>query len=144
MSVNAWTMFYPDEFSIDEVKDFAAFVYLIQFPDSDQYYIGVKQVWKGIKNVSQVRDTSSQSDWITYKSSSSTVKDNIAAGMKHKKQILWGFRTLQEAALLETALIAMMGTDYQCLNKAIMVKTRLKKDNGQQKDILRRIIGDLL
>lgn len=118
-------------------------MYLIQFSDTGEYYIGVKQVWKGIKNHCEVRDNSSESNWITYDSSSKTVKEYISQGMDHRKQILWCFKSLQEAAVLETALIAVLGTDWRCLNKAIMVKTRMKKDNGEQFRVLQRVIGDL-
>lgn len=141
--MNKWTMFYPDEFSTSDVTDYAAFVYLIQFSDTGEYYIGVKQVWKGIKNHCEVRDNSSESNWITYDSSSKTVKEYISQGMDYRKQILWCFKSLQEAAVLETALIAVLGTDWRCLNKAIMVKTRMKKDNGEHFRVLQRVIGDL-
>lgn len=141
--MNAWTMYYPDEFSTEDVMDYAAFVYLIQFPESGEYYVGVKQVWKGVKNYTEVKESSSESNWITYTSSSRKVQNYIAEGQKYSKQILWCFKSLQEASVLETALIAVLGTDWNCLNKAIMVKTRMKKDNGDQFRVLQRIMGDL-
>ncbi|MFG5995609.1 hypothetical protein N4R04_30845, partial [Salmonella enterica subsp. enterica serovar Pomona] len=45
-----------------------------------------------------------------------------------------------EATLVETALIALYGTRYDCLNKAIMAKTKLRKDKGLQLDVIRRIM----
>lgn len=142
--IESWDMFYPEDWNIDEVCDYAGFVYLIQFPDSGTYYIGVKQVYKGIKDYSKLKSTSIESDWKRYSSSSKIVKEMIEAGERHIKSILWCFKTIQEAILVESTLIGVFGTDYNNLNKAIMVKTRLKKDYGEQRKVLQRIIGDLI
>ncbi|EDZ01811.1 hypothetical protein SeV_A1381 [Salmonella enterica subsp. enterica serovar Virchow str. SL491] len=37
-------------------------------------------------------------------------------------------------------MIALYGTRYDCLNKAIMAKTKLRKDKGLQLDVIRRIM----
>lgn len=142
--IENWDMFYSEEWNIDEVCNYAGFVYLIQFPESGTYYIGVKQVYKGIKDYSKLKSTSIESDWKRYGSSSKTVKAMIESGEKYRKSILWCFKTIQEAMLVESTLIGVFGTDYNNLNKAIMVKTRLKKDNGEQRKVLQRIIGDLI
>ncbi|MBK5014008.1 hypothetical protein [Pantoea sp. S62] len=138
-----WTMFYRDDWNIDDVTDYAGFVYLIQFPESGTYYIGVKQVYKGIKDHSKLRSTSKESNWKTYYSSSRSVKEMIDSGETYTKQILWCFKTVQEAMLVESILIGVFGTDWKNLNKAIMVKTRLRKDNGEQLRIIKQLIGDL-
>ncbi|MBN6033086.1 hypothetical protein JYK12_21920 [Pantoea ananatis] len=137
-------MFYPDDWNVDEVCNYAGFVYLIQFPDSGTYYIGVKQVYKGIKDFSKLKSTSFESDWKRYCSSSKTVKEMIESGEKYRKSILWCFKTIQEAMLIESTLIGVFGTDHLNLNKAIMVKTRIKKDYGEQRKVLQRIMSDLL
>lgn len=142
--INNWDMFYPDEWEVDEVTNYCGFVYLIQFPDTNQYYVGVKQIYKGIKNYSDLKSTSVESDWKKYGSSSKTVKQYIKDGMTYRKSILWCFKTMQEAMLIESTLIGVFGTDWNNLNKAIMVKTRLKKDNGEQRKLIQRIIGDLI
>lgn len=137
-----WKM-WGNEFRLDEVSDYAAFVYMIQFPDSGQYYIGVKQVYKGIKNIKDIKDDSKQSNWRSYNSSSKSVTQYIDEGQPHSKSILYCYKSLQEASLCETALISIFGTRWDCLNKAIMVKNRLMKDNGTQLMIIRQLIDDL-
>jgi len=144
MVINNWSMFYEDDWNIDEVTNYAAFIYLIEFPDSGEHYIGVKQVYKGIKDYKAVISTSKESNWETYYSSSKTVKERIEAGETYRKRILWCYKTTAEALLAESVLIGVMGTRWDNLNKAIMVKTRLKKDNGDQFQVLQRIIGDLI
>lgn len=142
--MNAWTMFYPMDWELDEVPNYSAFIYLIQFPDTNEYYFGIKQVYKKVKNASEIKSTSQESNWIGYTSSSKYVKEMIADGMPYKKQILWCYKSLQEAALAETALISIFGSDHLNINKAVMVKTRLKKDSGEQFKIIQRIVGDLI
>ncbi|WP_210532180.1 hypothetical protein [Pantoea ananatis] len=105
--IENWNMFYPYEWNIDEVCNYAGFVYLIQFPDSGTYYIGVKQVYKGIKDFSKLKSTSIESDWKRYCSSSKTVKEMIESGEKYRKSILWCFKTIQEAMLVESTLIGV-------------------------------------
>lgn len=139
-----WNMFYPEDWNIDEVPNYAAFIYLIQFPNTGEYYIGVKQTFKGIKDIKNLRSTSQESNWPSYYSSSKSVREMIDSGEPYKKSILWCYKTVQEAMLAESTLIGVFGTDHLNLNKAIMVKTRLKKDYGEQRQILQRIIGDLI
>lgn len=142
--MNTWTMFYPMDWELDEVPNYSAFIYMIQFPDTNEYYFGIKQVYKKVRNASEIKSTSQESNWNGYTSSSKYVKEMIADGMTYKKQILWCYKTLQEAALAETALISIFGSDHLNINKAVMVKTRLKKDSGEQFKIIQRIVGDLI
>ncbi|MGK3922204.1 hypothetical protein ABI052_14790, partial [Enterococcus faecium] len=72
--MNTWNMFYPDEFKLQEVPNYAAFVYMIQFPDTGCYYIGVKQVYQGLKNIQDLTHSTNESNWVTYNSSSKVVK----------------------------------------------------------------------
>lgn len=139
-----WNMFFKNEWEIDDVLEHAGFVYLIHFPDSCEYYIGVKQVYKCIKDFSKLKDTSKESNWKTYTSSSKTVKEMIDSGMEYKKSILWCFKTVNQAALVEAALIAIFGTRHDYLNKAVMVKARLPKDRGETFGVLQRLIEVLM
>jgi predicted GIY-YIG superfamily endonuclease len=135
-----WTMLNPD-FSIDDVPECAAFVYLIQFPDTGDYYIGVKQTYKGLKDIKKRSNDTKDSNWPIYTSSSKVVNQYICEGHNYKKQILWCFPTVQQAMNCETALISLFGTQWDCLNKAIMTKSRLHKDNGEQFKIIQEIVG---
>ncbi|MEG3135674.1 hypothetical protein SC206_19125 [Rouxiella sp. T17] len=143
MNLSPWSMFNPQDWSINDVYDHAAFVYLITFPDSGEYYIGIKQVYKGIKDARNITPDSTQSNWVTYVSSSTTVKEYIENGETYNKQILWCFKTLQEALQVETALIALHGSELNCLNKAIMVKTKIKKSRSTI-GVIREILGWLV
>lgn len=133
-------MFYSDDWDLYDVLDYAAFVYLIEFTESNEYYIGVKGVFQKVRDVSKIKSTSIESNWEKYNSSSVEVKSRITDGEAHTKKILWCFKTRQEAELVEAALIAFCGTDFLCRNKALMTKTRLKKDNGEQKRIIRMLL----
>ncbi|WP_414618350.1 hypothetical protein [Serratia liquefaciens] len=135
-----WTMFNP-EFSIDDVPECVAFVYLIQFPDTGEYYIGVKQTYKGLKDIKKRSNDTKDSNWPLYTSSSTVVNQYISEGYNYKKQILWCFPTVQQATNCETALISLFGTQWNCLNKAIMTKSRLHKDNGEQFRTIQEIVG---
>lgn len=141
---NEWDMFFKDDWGIDDVLNHAGFVYLIQFPETSEYYVGVKQVYKGIKDYSKLKTTSKESNWKTYTSSSKTVKEMIDSGMEYRKTILWCFKTVNQAALVEAALIAIFGTRNDYLNKAVMVKARLPKDRGATFEVLQKLIGVLM
>jgi hypothetical protein len=144
LPVDSWDIFYKDDWSLDDVTEYAAFIYLIEFPESGEHYYGVKQVWKGVKDMKKHRSTSKESNWKTYYSSSKSVQEKIDAGEPYTKKILWCYKSVQEAMLAESVLIGVFGTRHDNLNKAIMVKTRLKKDYGEQFSVLQRIIGDLI
>lgn len=128
MVIKCWDIHDPETWDITDVNDtsYAAFVYLITFPDGD-YYIGMKQIYKGIKDINDLKTTSKEADWMKYYSSSKTVQARIEAGEDYNKYILWCFPTTNQAALIETMLIGTVGMKCNCLNKAIMTKSRLPK-----------------
>lgn len=142
--IQTWKMFYPDDWHLDEVCNYSCFIYLIQFSNSLEHYIGIKRVYRGIKDYADVKHSSTESDWKRYNSSSKTVQQRIKDGEPHKKSILWCFKTLAEGSVAETALIAVLGTRWDNLNRAIMTTTRIKKDNGDQFRVIQRILEDLV
>lgn len=126
--------------NIDEVLNSASFVYLITFPKTKEFYIGVKQVYVKVRNSKKIKPHSKQSNWMKYNSSSTTVKNKIAAGEECIKTILCTFPDTTKSALVETILIAYFGTRPNSLNKALMVKTSLQKDDGEQLKIITELI----
>lgn len=128
MVIKSWEIHDPETWDITDVNDtsYAAFVYLITFPDGD-YYIGMKQIYKGIKDINDLKTTSKEADWMKYYSSSKTVQARIEEGEDYNKYILWCFPTTNQAALIEAMLIGTVGMKCNCLNKAIMTKSRLPK-----------------
>ncbi|EKN4073635.1 TPA: hypothetical protein ACGE8L_002703 [Yersinia enterocolitica] len=140
--MSEWRMWYQDEEMIEE--ETACFVYMIQFTDSSEYYIGQKRVWVGTKDISTRKMETKQSNWEGYNSSSTEVKARIEAGEPHIKYILHGFPTYNEALHCESTLICLFASDYSCLNKALIAKFRFsKKLNAQHMGIVRRLIEDL-
>lgn len=135
-----WEMFYSDDWDLYDTLEYAAFVYLVQFPESGHYYIGVKGVYQKVRDADKIKSTSVESNWLKYNTSSVEVKNRIKDGEVHTKKILWCFKTRQEAELVEAALIAFCGTDHLCRNKALMVKTGIRKDNGEQKKIIKMLM----
>lgn len=128
MVIKNWEIYDPETWDITDVNDgnYASFVYLITFPDND-YYIGMKQIYKGVKDITKLKLTTKESDWMKYYSSSKTVQARIEAGEDYTKYILWCFPTTNQAALIEAMLIGTAGMKCNCLNKAIMTKSRLPK-----------------
>lgn len=137
MVIKNWEIHDPETWDLSDVNDgnYASFVYLIIFPDGD-YYIGMKQIYRGIKDVSKLKVTSKESDWNKYYSSSKTVQARIEAGEDYNKYILWCFSTTNHAALIEAMLIGTAGMKCNCLNKAIMTKSRLPKP-GERKELFK-------
>lgn len=76
-----WDMFDPEVWNINDVDsgNYAAFVYLIQFENSG-WYIGMKQIYKGVKDIKKLKSSTKQSNWKDYTSSSKTVNALIDAG----------------------------------------------------------------
>ncbi|EMN5860214.1 hypothetical protein RJ495_005109 [Pluralibacter gergoviae] len=140
-----WKAFNPDDWDITDIDSgsYAAFVYLITFPDTNYYYIGMKQIYKGIKDIVKLKSTTKESNWRTYTSSSTTVNKMIDDGLEYNKYLLWAFPTANQAAVVESTLIGLFGSNNDCLNKAIMCKTRLPKDNGSTFRIIQELIGIL-
>jgi len=130
-----WAMWYKDEDFIPE--ETACFVYLIQFPNSGEFYIGQKRVWKSIKNISEIKPESKQSNWNDYTSSSKSVNEMIEAGEPYKKSILACFPTYAEALHAESSLICMLCSQWGSLNKALMAK--FKFTAGMDKEHMQKI-----
>ncbi|WKS80392.1 hypothetical protein NHU85_11610 [Edwardsiella tarda] len=117
------------DWELSDVTDgnYVGFVYLIVFPLSDEFYIGMKQIYKGVKNVNKLKPESIESNWVEYTSSSTTVNRKIANGEKYEKYILWCFPTIAATAFCESFLICNFACDPACLNQSIMIKTKIAK-----------------
>ncbi|EEX2218984.1 hypothetical protein D3S42_004889, partial [Escherichia coli] len=120
----------------------AAFVYLIQFDDGG-WYVGMKHIYKGVKDVKKLKTSTKQSNWVDYTSNSKTVNSRIEAGETYKKYILWCFPTANQAAVVETALIATCGLLPDNLNKAILAKVRLPASDTERLKLF-KIVKDLI
>lgn len=138
-----WKSFDPEQWDVKDITsgNYAAFVYLMVV--DGQYYIGMKQVYKGIKDAKKIKDTSKESNWESYTSSSKSVNTMITNGAAYEKYLLWCFPTANQAAIVEATLIGVFGTRHDYLNKAIMCKARLPKDNGNTFKIIQGLIGVL-
>lgn len=138
-----WQVYNENDWSISDINSgsYAAFVYLIEFEST--FYIGVKQVYKGVKDAKKIKDDSKESNWVTYTSSSRIVNEMIDNGEPYKKSVLYCFPTVNQAVVVEATLIGLMGSRSDCLNKAIMCKARLPKDNGNTFKIIQELVGVL-
>ncbi|EFH2439062.1 hypothetical protein [Escherichia fergusonii] len=139
-----WEMYDPETWDIKDIDsgNYAAFVYLIQF-DNGGWYVGLKQIYKGVKDVKKLKTSTKQSNWVDYTSSSKTVNSRIEAGETYKKYILWCFPTANQAAVVETALIATCGPLPDNLNKAILAKVRLPASDTERLKLF-KIVKDLI
>lgn len=138
-----WKIHNPNVWDLSDVDSgsYAAFVYVMKFEES--FYIGMKQVYRGIKDVKKLKDSTKQSNWESYTSSSKTVNARIEAGEPYEKYILWCFPTANQAAVVEATLIGVFGSHSNNLNKAIMCKARLIKDSGSTTKIIQELISEL-
>lgn len=123
-----------------DTTDGVAFVYRITFSDSGHYYYGSKKIWKGIKDIKRLKDTTKESDWLSYNTSSTTCKQWIAEGRPHRKEILAVLPTWNQCLYVESSLICFYGTDPLSLNYALMSKIRIPKDPDLW-NVVRGIIG---
>ncbi|CQI92530.1 Uncharacterised protein [Yersinia rohdei] len=140
--MSEWKMWRRDEDMIEE--ETGCFVYMIQFTDTAEYYIGQKRVWVGTKDISTRKMETKQSNWEVYNSSSTEVKARIEAGEPHIKYILHGFPTYNEALHCESTLICLFAPDHLCLNKALIAKFRFsKKLDRNHMAIVRQLVEDL-
>jgi len=139
-----WKMHNPEQWELAEVDsgNYASFVYIIRFEDG-RFYIGMKNVYRKLKDIADLKDTTKASDWETYTGSSKTVNSMIESGCDYEKYILWCFKTSNEAALVETALISFYGLQTNNLNRAIMCKARLPKDGNELFRVLQTLIEEL-
>lgn len=106
----------------------ACFVYLIEF-SSGEFYVGQKRIYRGLKNSSHINSNSKQSNWKTYNTSSTEVKNRIEAGEEHQRFVLACFDSYAEAIHAESVLISMLSYKPECLNKALITKFRFGKWN---------------
>ncbi|EDT6685356.1 hypothetical protein UJ50_004434 [Salmonella enterica subsp. enterica] len=135
--MNDWL--YSPDWSEKELLDGSSvgFVYLFQFEDGT-FYLGVKQIWKGVRDSTKLKGTEKENGWREYKSSSKKVQSMIDLGMNYTRTILWGFETMTEANYVESFLILTHSLDENILNMAMMSKCRIP--TGTKKRKLRGII----
>lgn len=139
-----WDVYNKNEWNVEDINSgqYAAFVYLITFDNGD-FYIGVKSIYKGIKDIKKLKDSTKESNWRTYTSSSKSVNQMIDDGLEYNKYLLWCFPTTNQAALVEATLIGLFGSKPNCVNKAVMVKARIPNDNGETFRIIQQLIEEL-
>ncbi|CAD5357652.1 MULTISPECIES: hypothetical protein [Citrobacter] len=135
--MNDWL--YSPDWSEKELLDGSSvgFVYLFQFEDGT-FYLGVKQIWKGVRDSTKLKGNEKENGWREYKSSSKKVQSMIDSGMNYTRTILWGFETMTEANYVESFLILTHSLDENILNMAMMSKCRIP--TGTKKRKLRGII----
>lgn len=135
--MNDWL--YSPDWSEKELLDGSSvgFVYLFQFEDGT-FYLGVKQIWKVVRDSTKLKGNEKESGWREYKSSSKKVQSMIDSGMNYTRTILWGFETMTEANYVESFLILTHSLDENILNMAMMSKCRIP--TGTKKRKLRGII----
>lgn len=134
---------YSPDWSENDLLDGSSvgFVYLFYFPDTGGRYIGVKQLYKGVKDSTKLKGNEKENGWREYKTSSKTVQNMIDSGMDYTRTILWGFPTMTEANFIESMLIMLHSLDDDILNKAMMTKCRLP--TGSNKRRLKGIMGTI-
>ncbi|EKB0514345.1 hypothetical protein OMZ99_001082 [Escherichia coli] len=137
-----WKIYDPTTWDLKDVDsgDYAAFVYVIRFPQCGTWYIGMKNIYVKIRDASKIKASTKQSNWKDYTSSSKTVNALIESGEEYEKYILWCFPKTNEAAIIESTLIGIFGLLPDNLNKAIMTKARLPNDGMKLYKILRELI----
>ncbi|HDR2864704.1 TPA: hypothetical protein QCK11_004735 [Enterobacter asburiae] len=137
-----WEMFDPTQWDITEVNDgnYSSFIYIVEFPNSDQFYIGKKSVFKGVKDISKLKPTSIETDWQKYTTSSRIVNEYIDDGMEYTKKILWCFGTDAEASIMEAALISIYGFHRLNLNFALIVRTKFTKQKHRNFEVLQDLV----
>lgn len=135
--MNDWL--YSPDWSEKELLDGSSvgFVYLFQFDDGT-FYLGVKQIWKGVRDSTKLKGNEKENGWREYKSSSKKVQVMVDSGMNYTRTILWGFETMTEANYVESFLILSHSLDENILNMAMMNKCRIP--TGTKKRKLRGII----
>ncbi len=139
-----WQFNNPDTWEESDVVsgDYNSFVYIIRF-ETGESYLRMKNIYKNLKDIKKIKNSTKESDWRSYTSSSKTVNDMIDCGVEYEKYILWCFETTNEAAIIESALIYIFGLKPDNLNKAVMSKTRLPKDGRKLFKTLQYLIEEL-
>lgn len=120
--------FNPNDWNEDELTNgsYCTFVYLMLFDDG-YFYVGKKNIYRGIKDAKNIKKTTKESNWREYESSSKTVQTRIAQGYAYRKIILWAYTTCNEATFTESMLIGETCRSSYRLNKAVMEKYRIEK-----------------
>lgn len=103
---------------------YVGFVYAFHFQDGS-WYVGSKQMYKGVKDIKKLKPDSTENGWQYYSSSSKIVNAKIEEGMGYTRTILWPFKSMKETLLVEAALILSVGLHPSCINLALMHKARL-------------------
>ncbi|MEZ0581389.1 hypothetical protein ACA373_00150 [Erwinia sp. STN24] len=139
-----WKVYNSNEWAIDDITsgNYAAFLYLMVF-ETGEFYIGMKHVYVKVRDAKKIKDKSKESNWKSYTSSSNSVKNMIENGVGYEKYLLWCFPTSNQTALVEAILIGLFGTRHDCVNKAVLCKSRLPKDNGETFKIVQQLIQEL-
>lgn len=92
-------------FESDDIKDYVAFVYLIENLDNGRLYVGKKQFYtyrmKAVKGKKRKVKHVIESDWKSYVGSSLELQKDISNNAKIKKTILHLCTTKGEASYLE-------------------------------------------
>lgn len=106
-------------------EEVIGFVYLIVNLDTDEYYVGKKNIWSyrklpPLKGSKRKRKVVKESDWIKYQSSNDTVKK----WNSYKKEIIQYCYTPKELTYRETEALFCLKTmeDKRCLNSNILGK----------------------
>ncbi|WP_410756391.1 hypothetical protein [Citrobacter youngae] len=135
--MNDWL--YSPDWTENDLLDGGSvgFVYMFQFEDGT-FYLGVKQIWKGVRDSTKLKGIEKENGWRDYRSSSKKVQKMIDSGMNYTRTILWGFETMTEANYVESFLILTRSLDENILNMAMMSKCRIP--NNAQKRKLKGII----
>ncbi|EGT4280645.1 hypothetical protein C5952_19135 [Cronobacter sakazakii] len=140
-----WEMFDKDQWDIADVTDgnYTSFVYIIEFPETGEFYYGKKMIYQKVKSIDKLKVTSVESNWKNYTGSSKTVNAMIDAGMDYTKKILYCVKSDAEASIIETALISYFGLHPDNLNKAILCKARLPKNRRDLFNVLQDLVAML-
>ncbi|ENS4895086.1 hypothetical protein ACE1F0_004352 [Salmonella enterica] len=135
--MNDWL--YSPDWTENDLLDGSScgFVYMFQFEDGT-FYLGVKQIWKGVKDSTKIKGSEKENGWRDYRSSSKKVQSMIDSGINYTRTILWGFETMTEANYVESFLILTHSLDENILNMAMMNKCRIPTGTNKRK--LRGII----
>lgn len=112
--------------SIEDIPEgVVGFVYLIVNEDTQEYYIGKKNIWSyrklpPLKGSKRKRKVVKESDWIKYQSSNDTVKGWNSC----RKEIIHYCYTPKELTYRETEALFCLKTmeDERCLNSNILGK----------------------
>ncbi|MDU7185698.1 MAG: hypothetical protein E6294_06680, partial [Klebsiella sp.] len=80
-----WEMFDKDQWNISDVTDgnYTSFVYIIEFPETGEFYYGKKMIYQKVKSIDKLKVNSVESNWKNYTGSSKTVNAMIDAGMDY-------------------------------------------------------------